>query len=586
MNRYYRVCVITGCYLVSVLAAYCFASPVFCAVDVLSRPPALMQTMQIMRPKPVKTFAGTHILAAPRNRPLEIRTTTVNRSRSFVTISKGGSFGCRLSVFDASGTRLRSPAFWIGPGGAASGRSFYLAPGASTKNAFVLKGNAPFNATGVFFVYVSRLVVKGKWDGGSVVGMRQGFVRSPIMKLTLRKGWPPLWQVVSRVPRPPPGTMPVQRLALTPHYPPYRIPTTGPIAVLAQISKAVRAGNMQAAKQLCWHGSRQPPPFYVASAEEAVAIQNYCRALGKQFGRAIGAKALRGLGQIHPSPEGFSHTLKVLNFRSLRIKGDRASVGTLWFNGKKIVPMPKFAFCFRKVNGHWLLDSRASYRWTLTSGGYQLNVENSVKEAQIFDSLTRELAAGRFATLAELIAVADRKMAVENDWFTSQSLHSTPRPVANSGRPAVTNSWAVSAHGVGITLAPGTGTNLVATLANDGNQMASLLNGGPFGWSLFVFGANGRGMGISQKQQARLRAAAQPVGRIPLAPGGSVRKTFNIARYCVLPAHGTFYIYASRFITVGGASTPIRSSIIKVRLRKGQPPLWQLASSLPKLKSR
>jgi hypothetical protein len=586
MDKYYRVCIITGCYFVSVLAAYGFASPVFCVVDVLPRPPALMQTMQIMRPKPVKTFAGTHILAAPRNRPLEIRTTTVNHSSSFVTIFKGGPFGSRLSVFDASGTRLRSPAFWTGPGGSASGHLFYLAPGASTKNKFVLKGNAPFNATGVFYVYISRIVVEGKWGNGPTTRIAQKTIRSPILKLTLRKGRPPLWQVVSRVPRPPPRPMRHQRGTFTPHYPPYRIPTTGPIAVLAQISKAVRAGNIQAVKQLCLHGSRQPPPLYVANAEEAIALASYCAAIGKQFGHAIGAKALRGLGQIHPSPEGFSHTLKVLNFRSLRIKGDRASVGTFWFNGKEIVPMPKFAFRFRKVNGHWLLDSRASYRSTITPRGYHLNAENSIKEAQLFDSLSRELAAGRFATLAEFTAVADRMMAAEDDWFTSQSLHGTPRPVANSGRPAVTSSWAVSAHGVGITLAPGTGTNLIATLANNGNQMASALSGGPFGWSLFVFGGNGRGMGISPKEQARLRAAARPVGGTALTPGGAVRKTFNIARYCVLPAHGTFYVYASRFITVGGASTPIRSSILKVILRKGQPPLWQAASSLPKLKLR
>ena len=586
MKRFFRVgASLPVLIVVSAMVLPSQSSP-FGQSTATSRNPSIDATQEfqltrriIPRPAPLE-FHGVRISLKPVPGQIAVKAKITNEGGNAVWLP--GPIRWELALLDNTGNLIRTVRSLRRPPAAGSTvyKSIILKPGKSfsTKPFFV---NTDTERRGTFYIFVQREVTAGR---GKTSTLNSVTIRSKILRLTIRPGTLPAWRIVKRIPPSIPHA-PVVQLSTNPPYPTHRIPTTGPIAALAEISKAVRAGNIQAVKQLCWHGSRQPPPVYVANAEEAIAMMKFCHAIGRQFGRPIGAKALRHLEQTHPSPKGFSRFVEELNLRSLRINGNRASVGTLWFNGRKFVPMPKFAFHFQKIRGHWLLDSRATYKEMLTARQYQLNVENSVKDTQIFDSLSQGLLEGRFATLAEFTATADRKMAAENDWFTSQSLHGKPRPVANSGNRVVPTGWAVSAHGVSITIAPGAGTNLVATLANNGSQMASCLNGGPFGWSLFVFGANGQGMGISQKQQARLRAAAQPAGRIPLAPGSSVRKTFNIARYCVLPAHGTFYVYASRFITVGGASAPIRSSILKVILRKGQPPRWRMASSLPSLKS-
>ena len=109
-------------------------------------------------------------------------------------------------------------------------------------------------------------------------------------------------------------------------------------------------------------------------------------------------------------------------------------MGTLWFNGKQFVPMPDFVFRFRKFGSRWLLDSRATYRGTLTARQYRLNVENSLRESDVFGTLAREVNTGKLTTLAEVAAAARRRLAAVGDWFTLQSMKNNRQWMKNNAQ--------------------------------------------------------------------------------------------------------------------------------------------------------
>ncbi len=535
-----------------------------------------VQARRRMSVPPVTHFHGASITLKPDRQRPALTVTITNRGNQPLTLWSGYSGGWSLLAFGEDGRAVppteRQRARWR----AAPMPARIPSPcklGGSLGRSFKIGHYREITATGIFYIYATRWVS---------AGARTAIVRSPILKLTLRNGRPPDWNVVPSVPQPETRPHPVAPLAATPPYPPHKIPGTGPIAVLAEICTAVNAGDLKRVTQLCYRGGAAREPFILASAEEAAAVRHYCMALQKRFG----VNPEKRMTSVLSTPESFSHFLEELNPSSLKIDGDRASAGILWFNGKQFVSMPKFAFRFRKVNGHWLLDSRATYRGTLTPRQYRLNVENALKQATVLRSLTRDLQAGKFSTLKDLTAAADRRMVAVGHWFQSQSLKGAAKTTAGApAKQAAPPQPPAEFHGVGITAAPGPGATLTATVANHGPRTAFLHGGAPFGWSLFAFGANGRGLGVRRKQQAMWRSSARTNKPIPLAPGMSLHKTFKINAYCVLPSHGTFYLYVTRFVTIGGISAPIRSSIFQLVLRKGSPPHWRFVATMPQPKT-
>lgn len=388
-----------------------------------------IRAMNVISPAPVDTFAGIHIAIKGHRHSLNVTAITTNQGKDTATIfrSTGDFVESGLMMFDPKGRKLKyTNAFQKKLWRPRVLRSTDLGPGKAIKKTFTIDRYYKFARRGVFYLYVAELVAKGKGKGSSVPA-KQKFVRSPILKLTLRQGRPPEWRVVPAVPKPGPRRT---QLAVPP-FPKYNIPAGGPVATLDGISTAVRAHDLKRVKQLCYHGASGPEPFIVANAREAIAISNFCKAMQNKFG----INPEKHLTLTHPTPESFSYLVKELNVRSLKINGDDASVGILYFKGKKFAPMPNFAFCFRKVRGHWLLDSGATYKHLSQSRGqYRLAIEKSIRETHVFDSLTRQLAAGRFAALKDFTAVAARRLAAVNDWFMLQSMKNNKRWMKNNAQ--------------------------------------------------------------------------------------------------------------------------------------------------------
>ena len=356
-------------------------------------------------PPPVRRFDGALITLTPVRHRLAVEAVIKNSGGDTLDLDRGGVDGWQLWVMDSAGNRMS-----VQP---TTGATFSatLAPGASLKKLFPLAAYSKGKRPCCLYVYVTRWIAS---KNGTAV------ITSPILKMTLRNNAPPKWKTVPFVPKPE-RHLPAH--VLVPPFPPHVLPATGPITALEEISKAVHTGNLRHVKQLCYHGSAAPPPFIVALAQEAVAVHRYCLALHKRFG----ADPEKQMAGSLTTPESFSSFLAELNLKTATIQGDRASVGTLWFNGKKFVPMPNFVFRFRRIGGHWLLDSRATYEGVLTKRQYRLNVENCQKNADVFNSLAREIGTGRYATLAAAEKAAGKRLAAVGDWFMMQSMNSDKR---------------------------------------------------------------------------------------------------------------------------------------------------------------
>lgn len=375
------------------------------------------QTRRMMQPpKPVKTFRGVRILIHTKKKKLGIETTTENRGKNIVTLISGGQFGWKLSVFDRDGHKLSHSAARTKKHIIPHRKLIYLDPGKSIKRIFILSQYYQIPSQGVFYVYVSRWVAGGKWSGGSTIGLVQKFVRSPILKLTLHQGAVPAWKVVHAVPhhKPAPQTQPSN----TPPYPKYKVPATGPIAALAALSKAVQASDLDRVKQLCYE-KKIKPGYITAMAKEAIVIRRFSLAVQNKFGM----NPEKRLTRTHSTPESFSHFLKELNPKTLKIKGNMAKVGVWYIHKGKLLPMPSFAFHFRKVKGHWLLDSWATYKSVFkTKARYRLGVEHKLRQAKMFDSWTHTLAKRHFANLHAFEAFTAPQETAEDHWFMKQSM--------------------------------------------------------------------------------------------------------------------------------------------------------------------
>lgn len=167
-----------------------------------------------------------------------------------------------------------------------------------------------------------------------------------------------------------------------------------------------------------------------AMAVEAVNLARLRTAVLKRFG----VDWCKGMENLHPSPAGFSQFLQELDLRTLKIRGNRASVGTVYYNGKAFVPFPGFDFRFRKINGHWLVDSWATYQHISTPARYRQNVIGDLREARLFRSLTDKIKSGRFGNLKEFIKSADQRLAAEDDWFTLQSMKNNKQWMKNNAQ--------------------------------------------------------------------------------------------------------------------------------------------------------
>ncbi len=353
---------------------------------------------------------GIKMEITPSPHDVAVVATVTNRGRVNASLVHGGPLGVwRLFVFDATGkpiqatpvARLRVPSRIS---------THALKPGMAANKHFSLRQYVAGARRGTFYVYVERYigVPSGKFTDFSIF-------RSPILRVSIHPGMLPQWKYVQSVHRY--GQPGVTRASPAPPFPPNQIPVTGPIATLTQIAAAVERRNLAAARKLCYQGHHLPEPFYVAFAARAIAAQGCTTLVEKRFG-------VNPWPHLVPSPEVFLHILQRLNPKSLRINGDKAIVGVLWYNKGKFIPFPSFAYHFRKVHSRWLLDSWATQmsvpRASATS--YQLNVENSLREAAAFDGLARDVAAGKFASFHAFKISARQRMAAVDDWFMVQSM--------------------------------------------------------------------------------------------------------------------------------------------------------------------
>lgn len=365
--------------------------------------------------RPVASIYGAIMTIKPTKGRLEVAATITNRGRHTVILFTGRRWlGWRLRAFDGGGRPLRSA---LPPLPRAGPRLIYLRPGHSLSRRFDIAGWPELRSPGGFYFYAQRWVL-------GAVGVKRGrgspVLASPILRLILRKGKTPLWKAASAVPRlhyrPPP---------LAPPFPAYKVPRRGPIATLAGISQAVHSGDLNRVRQLCFSSGGGHEPFYVADAEEAVALARMCRAVGARFGPVVGARFERGLARTHPSPEGFTQLVAELDPHTLKIDGKRASVGILYWQKGKFVPTGNL-FCFRLVKGQWLLDSRAtlatSYFFRRDPGLYARNVAAHLSAAHAFDGLARALAGGRFATLAEFRKALRSQLVAQSRRFLVESM--------------------------------------------------------------------------------------------------------------------------------------------------------------------
>lgn len=375
---------------------------------------------RVTSPIQVGRFSGVRIVLVPARNSLVIRALTENHGMEIATLIRGGRFGCQPVIYDRNGRKLRYSALREKLINAGQTHLVFLDPGATRKRVFVLKSYLAKLRTGRYFVEISRLVIRGKYAGGETANLAQKFVVAPILRLTIRSGLPPVWKVVGSVPRPKPGPRPAT--PAVPAFPRYVIPKTGPIATMSMIAQAVGAHNLNQVRQLCYSGGHSTTPFYLASAKEAIAATRYCRAVQKRFGVNLEK-------QISPSPDMFQHFLAELNPRSLKIKGEKASVGALWFDKGKFVPMPSFAFHFRRIRGRWLLDSWATYSSNppTSLASYRRNTEYCLREARMFDSLARAASGTQFANYHEFNIFAEHRMVAQDDWFTLQSMKDNPQ---------------------------------------------------------------------------------------------------------------------------------------------------------------
>lgn len=528
-------------------------------------------TLRIFRRAPIAEFAGVRIVIRPRGQALVLAASLANTGKRPVTLIKGDQSDWRPRMFDRSGRVVPSPRSQWQPG-----HLVYLAPGGIRRKTFALRRYFTLPEAGVFYVYVSRLVLTGKWDGGALRGVQQQYVRSAILRLTLRKGKRPSWKIVASVPawkhrfpaRPP-----------APPYPTLKIPSKGPIATLVAISKEVHDGDLKGVRHLCC-GNGYGPGDTVAQAKLAIAIHKYCQALQRRFG----ADPEKRLTRSHPTPELFSHFLAEIDPATLKLTGHTASVDILWFHGGKFVRMPGFSFRFRQVNGRWLLDQRATYQG-LAEGRYRADTQHWLKQAKVFDALTRRLRAGRFRSLAAVYAATDRELAAEGRRTASRPGHKrkTPAPDRGLGR---SHALPQAYKGVRISIVADPQKPVVTAIVTNTSNHGATLWKGQFGWQLVASNSHGWGLGATRAQQALWRG--QPRGEHPvlLGPGISMSKRFNLPRLRVMPKHGVFYVQVRRIVTVDGLACPISSPVLQLTLKLRAPPSWKVVSTMPQPRLR
>ncbi len=331
-------------------------------------------------------------------------------------MTQGGSLGWRLLVYDRRGNRLPYTAAAQDRRTRSAGRSrgIRLRPGSSRVKEFHIRRYCAVPRSGTFYVYACRAVTAVRGGGGPPPQPSSAYVRSPIYRLTLRKGQPPTWKVVRALPVPRPPAPP--KRPVVPPFPKYKMPASGPIVTLAEVSEAVHAGDLSRVKRLCYSGGPGKAPYFVAMAQDAISIARFCRALQKKFG----INPQRRLTQTHTTPKSFSQFLAEIDAPALKINGDRAAVPVLWYDKGKFVRFPKFDIRFRKVHGRWLLDSWASYKPISPPWQYRMDVENELTESHMYGALTRALDKKHFANLKAFEAYANPKAAAQDNWFMRQ----------------------------------------------------------------------------------------------------------------------------------------------------------------------
>lgn len=357
------------------------------------------------------TYHGVTLSIAPSRRRLIVTATITNHGGRVVFVQHGAMRKWTFGVLDVRGRSLvkqrHLPAH-------TEGFDSPLPPGRSKVQKFSLERLPGLAAPGTFYVYSTAPILAKPVGNGR---LKTVYFRSPILRLILAVGKPPAWKVVAAMPRPQRRPRRRRVPAVVPPYPRFKIPGTGPIATLSGIAKAVGSQDLDAVRKLCYKGHHAVLPFYVAFAAQAIA-EDQCIASGKK------KFSVNPWPRLQPSPQVFSNILSRLNPRSLKVNGNTASVGIFWFHRGKFIAFPSFGYHFRKVNGRWLLDSWATQESARGPSlrSYRLNVENSLRQAETFESLAKDLAAGRFVSLSDLRAAARHRFGAVSDWFMLQSM--------------------------------------------------------------------------------------------------------------------------------------------------------------------
>ena len=361
-------------------------------------------------------YRGVAMSIKPDRGRLNVTAGITNRGKRVVFVQHAAMLKWTVTVLDDRGRPLAGRRGSPVP---AEGIDVPLRPGEQETKIFDLTGLSGLRPPGIFYVYSTVPVLAHPGPNDHLYTV---FFRSPILRLTLAEGTPPIWKVVNSFPRYRPWQKFLPISPVAPPYPKHKLPTTGPIATLSEIATAVSVRDLKAVRKLCCDDLHATVPFYVALAAEAIAEE-------KCIAEAAGKFGVNPWPGFRPSPRVFSNILSRLNLPSLKVKRKTASVGVLWFHAGRFVALPLFRYYFHRVHGRWLLDFWATQESARSPSvrSYRLNVENSLREARAFESLTRGMAAGRFATVVDLKAAARQQFADVEDRFMLQSMKSNKR---------------------------------------------------------------------------------------------------------------------------------------------------------------
>lgn len=194
-----------------------------------------------------------------------------------------------------------------------------------------------------------------------------------------------------------------------PHVGKSALPTSGPIAALAAVADAVRRADVKAAGQLV---DRTPAGrLILAEIPLAGAINRFCRVVRQR----LAFDPAPHLAAAFPSVDELDNTLTRLDLKSLKVRGDRASVAIWVINRARIKWVPGLTLRLRRVKGRWLYSGAAGFHLTEPQLRREQKFDRRVTE--IFRALTIRVREGKIKTLADLDLISAAQLGRVNEWY-------------------------------------------------------------------------------------------------------------------------------------------------------------------------